>query len=406
MARPKKNGRRAIGVQGKNGSLYVIIQKYVIKDGVRKRENVWVATGLKDVPENIRKASDIRSKLQSNKREISLTDRNITLNDYVDMFLNKKKREVSETTYSAYYYRAQRIKNYFGTLKLKDLNEVMVESFLDDQFVKYKIQPRTVKDIKVFLGGIMELAVKEGIVPYNPVKEVVINKGLANKYSKEKNSDEEFFSFEEAQLFLSKIREHELYELFYLTLFFGLRREEILGLRWSAIDFRNGTMSINHTVTKGMTVNRTNTTKTTSSTREYPLTREQIEMFNMLKSKEDTNRKLFGNCYEESEYIFKHVDGKPYYPDYPTKVFTKLIRKMPELPQNITFHGLRSSCVSILVHKGMDVKSIQKWVGHADIDTTLRIYAKVKDKESKKEISDTMKGIIPLKDYFNLKEDN
>ena len=72
---------------------------------------------------------------------------------------------------------------------------------------------------------------------------------------------------------------------------------------------------------------------------------------------------------------------------------------MPELPQGITFHGLRSSCVSILVHQGMDVKSIQKWVGHADIDTTLRIYAKVKDKESKREISETMKGIIQLKDY-------
>ena len=72
---------------------------------------------------------------------------------------------------------------------------------------------------------------------------------------------------------------------------------------------------------------------------------------------------------------------------------------MPELPQGITFHGLRSSCVSILVHQGMDVKSIQKWVGHADIDTTLRIYAKVKDKESKREISEAMKDIIQLKDY-------
>ena len=47
----------------------------------------------------------------------------------------------------------------------------------------------------------------------------------------------------------------------------------------------------------------------------------------------------------------------------------------------------------------MDVKSIQKWVGHTDIDTTLRIYAKVKDKEAKREISDAMNGIIPLKIY-------
>ena len=190
-----------------------------------------------------------------------------------------------------------------------------------------------------------------------------------------------------------------LYELFYLTLFFGLRREEILGLRWSAIDFKSKTMSINHTVTKGTTVNRSNTTKTISSARDYPLNDEQLEMFLKLKEKEDSNRTFFGNTYIENDYIFKHIDGTLYYPDYPTKQFKKLIKQHPELPQSITFHGLRSSCVSILVHRGMDVKSIQKWVGHADIDTTLRIYAKVKDKESKKEVSETMNGIIPLKNY-------
>ncbi|MCR4586853.1 MAG: tyrosine-type recombinase/integrase, partial [Lachnospiraceae bacterium] len=130
-----------------------------------------------------------------------------------------------------------------------------------------------------------------------------------------------------------------------------------------------------------------------------PLTDEQIEMFKLLKRKEETNKRLFGNAYQDNDYIFKHEDGSLFYPDYPSKAFSKLIKKMPELPQNITFHGLRSSCVSILVHQGMDVKSIQKWVGHADIDTTLRIYAKVKDKESKCEISETMKDIIQLKNY-------
>ena len=398
MARPKKNGRRATGIQGKSGYLYIITHNHIIKDGVKTREKVWIATGLKDTPENVKKASEMRNKL-NNKREVSSTDRNVTFTEYADIFLSKKKREVSETTYSSYFYRAQRIKDFFGAVKVRDVNEIMVESFLDDLFETHEVQPRTAKDNKVFLSSIMDQAVKDGIVPYNPVKEVVINKSLADKYAKEKNSDEEFFSYEEAQLFLSKIRDHELYELFYLTLFFGLRREEILGLRWSAIDFRDKTMIINHTVTKGLTVNRANTTKTASSAREYPLTDEQIEMFSLLKDKEDANRKLFGNCYEENEYIFKHADGKPYYPDHPTKLFAKLIKKIPELPQNITFHGLRSSCVSILVHQGMDVKSIQKWVGHKDIDTTLRIYAKVKDKEAKREISDKMNGIIPLKDY-------
>ncbi|MBP5607640.1 MAG: site-specific integrase [Lachnospiraceae bacterium] len=406
MARPKKDGRRATGIQGKSGFLYIITHKHIIKDGVKKTEKIWIATGLKDNAENIKKASEMRAKLQNHKRDVVMTDRNVSFADYTDAFLKKKKREVSETTYSSYFFRAKRIKDYFGAVKVRDINELMVENFLDDLFETHKVQPRTVKDTKVFLGSIMELAVREGIIPYNPVKEVVINKNLADKYSKEKNSDEEFFSFEEAQLFLDRIKDNELYELFYLTLFFGLRREEILGLRWSAIDYNNKTMVINHTVTRGLSVKRANTTKTASSVRQYPLTDEQLEMFNRLKSKEDTNRKLFGNCYNDNDYIFKHADGSLYYPDLPTKTFARLIKSIPELPQDITFHGLRSSCVSILVHQGMDVKSIQKWVGHADIDTTLRIYAKVKDKEAKREISDTMCGIIPLKDYTDSNNNN
>ena len=398
MARKKKNGKRATCIQSKRGYLYIIKNHYIITNGTKTLEKQWISTGLKDTPENIKKASEMRNKLLDIK-EIKSPDRNISISKYADCFLESKKREISDTTLSSYFYRTKRIKKYFGNTKVRDINKTMVENFLDNMFMDSHVQRRTVKDTKVLLSGIMEQAVKDGLIPTNPAKEAVISKNLADKYAKEKNSDDEFFSYEEAQLFLDKIKDHKLYELFYVTLFFGLRREEILGLRWSALDFKNKTMSINHTVTKGTSVNRVNSTKTDSSTRKYPLTDEQTEMFRRLKQREYEYRKLCGNGYFESDYIFKHRDGSLFYPDYPSKLFAKLIKKLPELPQEITFHGLRSSCVSILVHRGMDVKSIQKWVGHADIDTTLKIYAKVKDKEAKKEISDAMTGIISLKDY-------
>lgn len=147
-----------------------------------------------------------------------------------------------------------------------------------------------------------------------------------------------------------------------------------------------------------MGVNRLNSAKTNASIRQYPLTDAQVEMFRSLKEKEKQNRKLFGDDYVENEYIFKHQDGKPYYPDYPTKAFAKIIKRNPELPQRVTFHGLRSSCVSILVHKGYDLKGIQKWVGHADISTTLKIYTKVKENIAKLEISQGMDSFMkPLR---------
>lgn len=399
MARLKKDGKRATGIQGKKGFLYIVSSHPVIKDGIKKSEKKWMSTGLSDTPENVKKAIEIRRTLL-NRNVMYITDRSITFSDYIDIILRNKKREVSDTTYSAYCQRANHIKHFFKKVKVKEIDETLVEAFLDDLFITRHLQQRTVKDIKVFLGLVLEEATKEGLVSYNPSKNVIINKNLAVEYSKEKNTDDEFFSYEEAQLFLFIAKDHPLYELFYVSLFFGLRREEVLGLRWAAINFKDKTMRINHTVTKGTKINRSNSTKTESSNRLYPLTDEQIEMFINLRKKEDDNRKLFGKEYVDNDYIFKHIDGSLFYPDYPTKAFGKLIKKHPELPQRITLHGLRSSCVSILIHQGLDVKSIQKWVGHADIDTTLRIYAKVKDKETKKEVSEAMTDIIPLKAYI------
>lgn len=401
IARPKKNGKRATGIQSKKGFLYIVTTKSITKNGIKKIERKWHATGLKDTPENIKKASQLRTKiledLQSNNTPT--IDKNISVSDYLDYILEKKKREIADTTYCNYLYRSKKIKDYFGLTKVKSINESLIATFFDDLFLQDNVQPRTVKDIKVFFSSVMDHAVKDGIIVNNPIPNVEVNKNLAATFAKNKLSDNQFFSYDEAMLFLNRAKDHELYELFYVTLFFGLRREEVLGLKWSAIDFNGQRMKINHTVTKGISINRTNTTKTESSNREYPLSDEQINMFKKLKQQENRNRKLFKNDYYDSDYVFKHVDGSLYYPDYPTKAFGKIIKSTPELPQDITFHGLRKSCVSILVHEGLDVKSIQKWVGHADINTTLKIYAIVKDQTAKKEVSEAMKNIIHLKDY-------
>ena len=398
MARKKKDGARAKGVHAKKGYLYLVESQIVLENGEKKSKKIWSKTQLTDTPENVVKAVAMRNRrLKSNSDED--VNMNISISDLIELELSNKKREVSDTTYSSYFYRSKRIKDYFGSTRVRDITKHMVESFLDSLLEEKDLQPRTVKDTKVFFGYLMERAFRLGIISENTVKEAVINKNLVAKHAKAKSADDTFFSYEQAQLFLERVRTHVLFELFYLTIFFGLRREEVLGLRWQAIDFENRKMFINHTVTKGMVITRSNTTKTISSKRDYPLTDEQIEMFRRLKDKEDANRRLFGAEYIENDYVFKHENGSPYYPDYPSKAFSKLIKTMPDLPQNITLHGLRSSCVSILVHQGLDVKSIQNWVGHADLDTTLRIYAKVKDKESKKDVSNTMKEVIQLKDY-------
>ena len=401
MARKRKDGRRAEGIQGRKGRLYYIITQQEVIDGKKISKRVWCATGLPDKDENISKAVEMREKRLSSAGSALSVDREVPMKTYVNLYLAKKRRTIADTTYSGYFYRGNRIIDFFDEIKVRSVSKVNVEQFMDHLITDCESQERTVKDIKTLLSGIMDQAVRDGLIAIDPVKEATMNKTLVLKHAKVKNDDDDFFSFKEAQLFLAIAESHELYELFFVTLFFGLRREEVLGLRWSCVDFDAKEFRVNHTVTKGMTVNRVNSTKTATSARTYPLTEEQVKMFKHLKAKETENRDLFGSAYHDNDYIFKHEDGSLYYPDYPTKAFGKLIKAHPELPQGITFHGLRKSCVSILVHEGYDVKRIQKWVGHADIDTTLKIYAKVKDKEAKQEILNGMNNIIKPKSYAN-----
>ena len=401
MARKRKDGRRAEGIQGRKGRLYYIITQQEVIDGKKISKRVWCATGLPDKDENISKAVEMREKRLSSAGSALSVDREVPMKTYVNLYLAKKRRTIADTTYSGYFYRGNRIIDFFDEIKVRSVSKVNVEQFMDHLITDCESQERTVKDIKTLLSGIMDQAVRDGLIAINPVKEATMNKTLILKHAKVKNDDDDFFSFKEAQLFLTIAESHELYELFFVTLFFGLRMEEVLGLRWSCVDFDAKEFRVNHTVTKGMTVNRVNSTKTATSARTYPLTEEQVKMFKHLKAKETENRDLFGSAYHDNDYIFKHEDGSLYYPDYPTKAFGKLIKAHPELPQGITFHGLRKSCVSILVHEGYDVKRIQKWVGHADIDTTLKIYAKVKDKEAKQEILNGMNNIIKPKSYAN-----
>ena len=230
--------------------------------------------------------------------------------------------------------------------------------------------------------------------------EVEISKTLAKKHGNAKSQDGVFLSYEEANKFLTYVKNshwwHDLYEMFYVALYFGLRRSELLGLRWSAINFKLKTMTISHTVTKGTMINKLDSTKTEANKRTYPLSDAQVNMFKRLKEREDNNRSQNQKVYHENDYIFKYPDGREFYPDHPSKVFKKIIKQHPDLPQDITFHGLRTSCVSILVHENKDIKSIQLWVGHADINTTLKIYTKVKSQDGMNDVSAAMDEKIKL----------
>lgn len=113
-----------------------------------------------------------------------------------------------------------------------------------------------------------------------------------------------FLGVDEANKMLQAFREHELQALVYTTLYYGLRRSEVLGLKWNAIDFENCILKIQHTVVKNITIVAKDSTKSVSSHRTYPLLPEIKNILLQVKEQQKQNRELFGNTYINCDYIF------------------------------------------------------------------------------------------------------
>jgi len=162
--------------------------------------------------------------------------------------------------------------------------------------------------------------------------------------------------------------------------FYGLRRAEIVGLRWESINFEANTITIEHSVTVA-TIDGKNviiaddTVKTKSSYRTLPLVQPIRVKLLAVQAEQEKNRKLCGKSYnkEESRYIYTDVLGNRIKPDYLSGEFPKFMEKKGF--RRMRFHDLRHSCASLLLANGVPLKSIQEWLGHSDFAITANIYA-------------------------------
>ena len=164
-----------------------------------------------------------------------------------------------------------------------------------------------------------------------------------------------------------------------LAAFYGLRRSEVVGLKWDAIDFERKTISIKHTVTqvrldgKSVIVEK-DRTKTKSSHRTLPLVEPFKRLLVRLRKEQQTNQQVCGDAYckDFTDYIYVNSIGERIKPNYITQHF-EIVLNNNKL-KRIRYHDLRHSCASLLYANGVSLKEIQEWLGHSDIGTTSNIY--------------------------------
>jgi len=164
-----------------------------------------------------------------------------------------------------------------------------------------------------------------------------------------------------------------------MAAFYGLRRSEVLGLKWDAIDFKNNTITIQHTVTsvcvdgKYITIEK-DRTKNKSSHRTLPLVGEFYDILSKRKEKQDEYRRLCGRSYNNKylDYICVDEMGNRLKANFITANFKSTLVK--NNMRVIRFHDLRHTAASLLLNAGVSMKEIQEWLGHSDFGTTANIY--------------------------------
>lgn len=365
-------------LQEKNGMFYVVLN---YRDENGKRKTPWISTNL-PVKGNKKRAENFMMDVRRNfvppnvqrieERE-AMQKGDILFTDFLLKWLRVAKSTVKLTTYASYEMMATRIIiPYFETLniKLKELTTEDIQEFYNAQLER--VSANTVIHYHAVIHRALKYAVKIKTIQSNPAVNV-------ERPRKEKFIGS-FYDKKEINILFDIIQGHPLEVAIKLAAFYGLRREEIIGLKWTAIDFENNTLTIQHTVTEcnldGKHIEvASDTAKTDSSLRTMPLVTNFREMLLAKKEKQEHYRKLCGRsyCKEYLDYIFVNEMGERWKPRYLSDGFKRILEQNGL--RRIRFHDLRHTCASLLLANNVPMKKIQEWLGHSEFSITANIYA-------------------------------
>ena len=378
-------------------NLYERYGKYQVilswqQGGMRRQKTV--ATGITVQGNNKREAEAARKRILVEWEEkVTENFKEILFSDYLKQWLEDVKCSIAETTYHSYKHTIDKIIcPYFDKLNiaLVDLKPHHIQSFYTKK-LKSGIAGNTIHHYHANIRKALKDAVRSELVPSNPADKLVLPK--VEKFRGKAYTPDELRKLSDG------VKGSTLEVPVVLVSWFGLRRGEVVGLRWSAINFETMTLSVIGTVTdkgSGTPEDRKvyrNTCKTDSSIRSFPLSEDIAGYLQGLKLQQQENRRLAGSGYNQKWLDFVCVDeiGNLINLDYISSAFPKLVERLGL--RRIRFHDLRHTNITLLIESGATLKDAQDWAGHATLSTTADIYLHVQT-QNKKRLTGFMSGIL------------
>lgn len=185
---------------------------------------------------------------------------------------------------------------------------------------------------------------------------------------------------EQLGAFLDAVHAERLYPLLVLAGYSGLRRGELVGLKWSDLDASTGKIVMARQISSvGYKLEETEAKTEAGQDRTVFVDRVVVEILTAWAATQFTEKANWGAEYHDEGWMFTREDGKPLHPDRVTKVASRLLRGAG---LDATLHGLRHFWAAALISSGADISAVSKAMGHASIGVTSDIYGSLFDKAS------------------------
>lgn len=382
----------------KHGKHYVIFD-YKDNEGNRKRK--WVNTGLPEkckkkdltakidelvsefykeyIENNIMKAeaeAEEKAKAAESASSAKTEKDGYTFLEFFQVWLKAIKPTVAENTYEGYLHTSHRIINYFEKfypgLMLTDLTAMELQRFYNDMYTS-GLSANTIKHYHANIHKALKYAIKMNLIS--------VNESEKTERPKMEQYEAVFYNEQELQRLFTAFRGDRMELVVLIAAYYGLRRSEIIGLRWDAIDFEKETITIREKAyvvreDDGVRVTKFhNQLKTRASHRTLPLIPFIGELLKEKKAQNEYLAKILKHeyCHDYDDYICTDHFGQLITPVYVTDHFANMIRK--HRLKKLRFHDLRHSCASLLLANGVPMKAIQEWMGHSTFQVTADFYS-------------------------------
>ena len=332
--------------------------------------------------------NEIRQKLRAeqyeDEKQINVVSSDMTLDAWFEIWMETCKNNCRDTTRQTYRVTYSRIKVSLGWRKLSSLNLIIMQQALNE--LK---SDASRKDTKKLLVDLLNKAVDSDLLHKNVAKQ--LNTVVSKDY---KPDEPRVLTIEETDLFLEAASHYRYFNAFSLALETGMRIGEIIGLKWSDIDFANRTVYVNRTLVyiKSDDENSPNYNKwgfefhkpkTDKGRRKIPMT---LKAYQILKKQLLWKRSIEVKGYEAPEgyedLVFTTTKNTPISPRDTTvvmKFITERIRKKRPDFEPVTPHTLRHTFATRCIERGMNPKTLQIILGHSTIQLTMNLYCHVTD---------------------------